>query len=44
MRERVHLLNGTFSIESETNLGTKVMARVPLQTEGAASEARAAAG
>lgn len=44
MRERVHLLNGIFSIESGPNRGTKVAAKVPLQAEGWAFEARVAAG
>jgi PAS domain S-box-containing protein len=30
MQERVHLLKGTFSIESRTNHGTRIMASVPL--------------
>jgi PAS domain S-box-containing protein len=29
MRERVHLVDGTFSIESKENCGTRIVARVP---------------
>ena len=30
MKERIHLVNGTLSIESKPNGGTKIVARVPL--------------
>ena len=30
MQERVHLVHGTFSIESAENVGTRILARVPL--------------
>lgn len=33
MQERVHLVNGTFSIKSKLNRGTTIMAIVPLQAE-----------
>ena len=33
MQERVHLVNGTFSIKSKRNRGTTIEAVVPLQTE-----------
>lgn len=37
MQERVHLVNGTFSIKSKRNRGTTIEAVVPLQTEVDAS-------
>jgi signal transduction histidine kinase len=30
MAERIHQVNGTFSIESQRNKGTRIQARVPL--------------
>jgi nitrate/nitrite-specific signal transduction histidine kinase len=30
MRERAHLVNGVFSIESKLNRGTRIFVRVPL--------------
>jgi PAS domain S-box-containing protein len=33
MQERVHLVRGTFTIESTTNNGTKILVRVPLVEE-----------
>jgi signal transduction histidine kinase len=33
MQERVHLLNGTFSLESKLNRGTRIVAVVPLAAE-----------
>jgi PAS domain S-box-containing protein len=33
MQERVHLVHGTFTIESTVNGGTKILARVPLVAE-----------
>ena len=33
MRERIELLNGTFRIDSEPNVGTRVYARVPLTAD-----------
>jgi PAS domain S-box-containing protein len=33
MQERVHLVRGTFNIESTTNNGTKILVRVPLVEE-----------
>jgi PAS domain S-box-containing protein len=33
MKERVHLVNGTFSVKSERNRGTTIEAIVPLQAE-----------
>jgi PAS domain S-box-containing protein len=33
MRERVHLVNGEFSIESRPNRGTRILARVPLRSK-----------
>jgi len=33
MQERVHLVHGTFTIESTENGGTKIMVRVPLVAE-----------
>ena len=33
MQERVHLVNGTFSIDSKPNQGTRIVAKVPLSTE-----------
>jgi signal transduction histidine kinase len=32
MEERVKLVNGTFSIDSQPNLGTTIHARVPLSS------------
>jgi len=37
MQERVHLVHGTFTIESTENGGTKIMVRVPLVAEVKAS-------
>jgi len=37
MKERTHLVNGTLSVESRPNGGTRVVVRVPL-LGGAASE------
>ena len=42
MQERVHLVNGTFSIESKANHGTRIVAEVPLPTEVSATAASAA--
>jgi signal transduction histidine kinase len=39
MQERVHLVHGTFAIESMANRGTKILARVPLAAEMKASVA-----
>jgi signal transduction histidine kinase len=33
MRERLHLVKGEISIESQPNRGTTVVARVPLRSE-----------
>jgi PAS domain S-box-containing protein len=33
MQERIHLVHGTFAIESAANLGTWILARVPLAAE-----------
>lgn len=33
MRERIHLLNGTISIESRPNAGTRIRTRVPVVTK-----------
>ena len=41
MQERVHLVNGTFSIESKPNQGTRVVAEVPLPSEVSAMAASA---
>jgi signal transduction histidine kinase len=30
MQERIHLLNGSFEIQSQVNKGTKIVARIPL--------------
>src|SRR3984957_4185519 len=37
MQERVHLVHGTFAIESMANTGTKILVRVPLAPEMKAS-------
>jgi len=37
MQERVHLVKGTFSVESTVNNGTRVVATVPLVAEMNAS-------
>jgi signal transduction histidine kinase len=37
MQERVHLVNGTFSLQSKVNRGTKIEASVPLVAEMTAS-------
>jgi signal transduction histidine kinase len=37
MQERMHLLHGTLSVESQRGMGTKVLAVVPLAVEGSAS-------
>ncbi|MGB8768664.1 MAG: PAS domain S-box protein [Candidatus Korobacteraceae bacterium] len=42
MQERVHLVNGTFSIESKPNQGTRIVAEIPLPTEVSARAALAA--
>jgi signal transduction histidine kinase len=42
MQERVHLVNGTFRIESQPDKGTTVIANVPLP--GAATPRTASAG
>ena len=42
MQERVHLVNGTFSIESRPNQGTRIVAEIPLPTEVSARAALAA--
>jgi signal transduction histidine kinase len=39
MRERIHLLNGTISIESTPNVGTRIRARVPLSSTSRAKSA-----
>jgi len=39
MRERLHLVNGTLSIESKPNEGTRIMARVPQTAVSAVSAA-----
>jgi PAS domain S-box-containing protein len=41
MRERIHLLNGTISIESKPNSGTRILACVPLAIHSSALSARA---
>jgi PAS domain S-box-containing protein len=33
MKERIHLVKGTFTIESKVNHGTKILARVPFHAE-----------
>ncbi len=42
MQERVHLVNGAFSIESKPNQGTRIVAEVPLRAEVRAMPASAA--
>jgi signal transduction histidine kinase len=37
MQERVHLVKGTFSVESRVNDGTRIVATVPLVAEMNAS-------
>ncbi len=39
MQERVHLVKGTFSVQSRVNNGTKVVANVPLSADTAATAA-----
>jgi signal transduction histidine kinase len=41
MQERVHLVNGTFSLESKVNEGTRIVAFVPLVAGMQASEVAA---
>jgi PAS domain S-box-containing protein len=41
MKERTHLVNGTLSIESKPNGGTKIVARVPLLTDTGSAAATA---
>jgi signal transduction histidine kinase len=41
MRERIHLLNGTISIESKPNAGTRIRAFVPLAVPSSALSAHA---
>jgi signal transduction histidine kinase len=33
MKERIHLVKGTFKVESKVNHGTKILARVPFHAE-----------
>ncbi|HUO34159.1 MAG TPA: sensor histidine kinase [Candidatus Acidoferrum sp.] len=37
MAERIHLVHGTFSVESQPNAGTRIRARVPLETRDSTS-------
>jgi PAS domain S-box-containing protein len=41
MRERIHLLNGTISVESKPNVGTRICAFVPLAVPSSALSAHA---
>jgi PAS domain S-box-containing protein len=41
MKERTHLVNGTLSVESKPNGGTKIVARVPLLTDTGSAAATA---
>jgi NarL family two-component system sensor histidine kinase YdfH len=41
MRERVRLLGGEFHLESEHNVGTRILVRLPIPAEVEGSETRA---
>ena len=43
MKERIHLVNGTFSIESKPNKGTRIVARVPRPAGNSNGDGSAAA-